>query len=106
MRHAVQIRGRFLLAATRDIELGAIVARVGSKPRWGPLVAQAADDIEGTPGLAAEVRFDVPADQLDLYDATVLRLATYLAGSRVSRHACPHDEPAPAPCVLAAETVA
>ncbi len=105
MRHAVQIQGRFQTAAKRDAELAAIVAAVGSKPRWGPLVAQAVSNTDGVLGLAAEVRFDVPADQLDLYDAAVARLTNYLAGSRVSRHSCSHDEAVPAPCALAAETV-
>ncbi len=107
MKHAVQIEGRFSNVAKRDVELAAIVARVGAKPRWGPLVALATDALGGTPGLTTEVRFDTPADQVDLYDVTVARLASnYLAGSRVSRHVCSHDEAAPAPCALAAETVA
>ncbi len=105
MKYDVQIRGLFANIVVRDLELVFIIERVGVKSLWKPLVAQATDDLLGI-GLGAEVRFDLAADQVDLYDAVVARLTNYNAGSRVSRHDCNHDEATPVPCVLTEETVA
>lgn len=101
MVFAAQALLRFPDVARRDVVLVALLTHVIGRSRFGADVIEAIADKDGVPSIRMELRFTVPADQIDMSDfvqITASGVQTPESGSWLSIHDCSHDG-APQPCI-------
>jgi hypothetical protein len=107
MVYCVQGELAFRNAARRDTISQNIQTRLAQNVPWGEVVRQDYVTDAGEPGVMLEVRFQTKAEQdafwADAQAAVGTGINGPVAGSRIYRHDCPHDEANPAPCVIAEE---
>lgn len=103
MVFSVQSTLEFANATRRDNVLVGIQTRIGSKSRFGELIAEAVVAKSGNPAIAVSVSFTSRADMDDLkawVETNAVGANLPRAGSWIRIHECSHDVSNPQPCVI------